>query len=112
MLEIKAIFHVDEMIKWELALKNVTNLLNAAGKMNYEVEVLANSEAVKFYAENENYCRLEKLKNKGVSFVACNNALKGYNIDTNSLIKFVEIVPSGVLELVTRQAEGYAYIKP
>ncbi|MDD4474415.1 MAG: DsrE family protein [Eubacteriales bacterium] len=55
---------------------------------------------------------MESLNTKGVKFVACNNALMANNIDKYNIIHFVDTVPAGVLELVVKQSEGYAYIKP
>ena len=55
---------------------------------------------------------MESLNIKGVKFVACNNALMAHNIEKYNIIHFVDIVPAGVLELVVKQSEGYAYIKP
>lgn len=111
----KVIFHIDEMSKWKLLLANVSNLLNAIDNENLIVKVLANSEAVKYYNTTSNLDvdtnAMEYLHSRGVEFIACNNALKIYNIK-NNIINFVSIVPAGVLELVERQSEGYAYIKP
>ena len=55
---------------------------------------------------------MEKLNSKGVKFVACNNALISYDMKKDDLIHFVDIVPVGILELINKQSEGYAYIKP
>ena len=52
------------------------------------------------------------MKLKGVKFVACNNALNIFDIKKENVIHFVGIVPAGVVELVKKQREGYAYIKP
>ena len=105
------IFHVDEMTKWELTLKNVANLLE---QTQLCVEVLANSAAVSGYVSSQNplIASMQQLDAQGVRFVACNNALKGLGIDRASLPEFIKVVPAGVLELVERQAEGFAYIKP
>lgn len=112
----KVIFHIDEISKWKLLLANVRNLLIAMDSEDFHVEVLANSEAVKYYDTTLNLDMdiniIEKLYTKGVEFVACNNALRTYNIEKINIINFVRIVPAGVLELVERQNEGYAYIKP
>lgn len=112
----KVIFHIDEMSKWKLLLANVSNLLNAMDNENFSVKVLANSEAVKYYNTTLNLevdiNVMEYLHSRGVEFIACNNALKIYNMEKNNIINFVSIVPAGVLELVERQSEGYAYIKP
>lgn len=110
----KVIFHVDELDKWKLLLKNVSNLLEAVDINKCSIEVLANSEAVKFYASNFNsdINVMENLNSNGVKFVACNNALIANKIKKEDLNYFIEVVPVGVLELVIKQSEGYAYIKP
>jgi intracellular sulfur oxidation DsrE/DsrF family protein len=116
MAEVKVIFHIDELDKWELLLKNVNNLLHAIDIEKSNIEVLANSEAVKFYNLNNDLntdvTSMEGLSRKGIKFVACNNALNAYNIKKENLIDFIGIVPVGVLELINKQREGYAYIKP
>lgn len=116
-LEYKVIFHIDELNKWNLVLKNTNNLLEAIGTKNFNIEVLANAEAVKAYAlEKENQLNItntmKTLSNKGIKFVACNNSLNAFNINKEELIPFVHIVPTGVLEIVNKQMEGYSYIKP
>lgn len=113
--EINVIFHIDELSKWKLVLKNVSNLLHGVDIDRSNIEVLANSEAVKFYLKREpntEIAALKDLNSKGVRFVACNNALNSYSIRKEDLIDFIDIVPVGVLELVIKQKKGYAYIKP
>lgn len=116
MLDYKVIFHIDEISKWKLLLTNVSNLLDAMGNRNFHVKVLANAEAVKYYDTTQDLGAdinaMEALNNKGIEFIACNNTLMANHIEKNSIIHFVNIVPVGVLELVERQKEGYAYIKP
>jgi intracellular sulfur oxidation DsrE/DsrF family protein len=112
----KVIFHIDELSKWNLLLKNVSNLLNAIADDAFSVEVLANAEAVKYYDTNADLDAdvktMEALNRKGVNFFACNNALMANNIEKSNIIHFVDTVPAGILELVIKQGEGYAYIKP
>lgn len=116
MTNLQAIFHIGESEKWLLTLANVNNLLNDIGEDAIRVVVLANSYAVRDYVPyNENNALLEEIKElseKGVIFKACRNSLKGNNIDEKTLPKYVEIVPSGVSELIKRQAEGFGYIRP
>lgn len=107
------IFHVDELTKWDLTLKNVANLLEQPHQNAARVAVLANSEAVKGYlAQSALAGAMLKLNGRGVVFSACNNSLNALGIDRAGLPLWVRVVPAGVLELVERQAEGYAYIKP
>lgn len=112
----KVIFHIDEMNKWQLLLSNVRNLLEAIENKTISIEVLANSEAVKYYDSTKNYDininDMVTLHGKGIKFVACNNAIATYKIEKDKIFDFVDIVPAGVLELVEKQSEGYAYIKP
>lgn len=49
--------------------------------------------------------------NKNVSFKVCSVAMKAHNIDKSQLIPGVETVPDGIYEIVTKQKEGWAYIK-
>ncbi len=113
----KVIFHIDELQKWKLLLHNVKNLLSSYENESSEVkiEVLANGEAVQAYASGFDESltgKMENLSQRGVNFVACNNALTAYKIQKEQLSSFVIIVPAGVRELVDKQSDGYAYIKP
>ena len=114
-LNIKVIFHIDENSKWSLLLKNVQNLVQAVKPSASHIEVLANSEAVKSYVatdQNNDMAVMKELAHSGIRFSACNNALKAMGIESKLLAPFVEVVPVGVLELIEKQAKGYAYIKP
>jgi intracellular sulfur oxidation DsrE/DsrF family protein len=48
---------------------------------------------------------------KNVSFKVCAMTLKRKEIDENELLPNIEIVPDGILEIVTKQSEGWGYIK-
>lgn len=109
----KVIFHIDEPSKWDLLLRNVQNLTKAADPKISEIEVLANAEAAGSYASPNSGGKLMKeLALAGVRFAACNNALKGMKITREQLPRFVEVVPVGVIELIEKQNQGFAYIKP
>lgn len=115
MQEHKIIFHIDELDKWDLLLKNVSILVDALSDKKFHIEVLATSEAFKFYDVNENsYTNINFMKalnNKGVKFVVGKNHLITNNINTNNLINFVDTVPIGSLELLNKQSDGYIYLK-
>lgn len=55
---------------------------------------------------------MEALRERGVEFKQCRNALAGVETTEADLIDGVELVPSGVGELVRLQDDGYAYITP
>lgn len=111
---IKAVFHIDEMEKWDLLLANVKNLLNGIDIEDSRVEIVANSKAVTRYRKDSGLdnTNLEEAGKKGVDIIACNNALKSLNIDKEMLYDYVKVVPIGVKEIIEKQLDGYAYIKP
>ena len=49
--------------------------------------------------------------NKNISFKVCAIAMKNNNIDKSQLLPGVEIVPDGIREIITKQGEGWGYIK-
>jgi intracellular sulfur oxidation DsrE/DsrF family protein len=51
------------------------------------------------------------LSDKGISFKICAIAMKRNNIDKSQLIPGVEVVPDGIYEIITKQREGWGYIK-
>lgn len=111
----KVIFHIDEMSKWNLLLANVNNLKKELND-SVLIEVLANSEAVKYFIQSNmdenSYSKVMRLVKQDVQFIVCNNSLKSNDINPESLIPNVKVVPSGVVELTLKQHDGYAYIKP
>ena len=127
MVSYSVIVHVNEIERWPIALNNIRNLLNDAGAANVRVELVANGPAVLFYADEtaeripsipdivlyrQGVQDMHTLYDKGIRFIACANALKMTNIAQAQLLPFVDVVPAGITEIVKKQAEGYAYVKP
>ena len=48
---------------------------------------------------------------KNVTFTVCEQAMKIHNVDKSMLLPGVKTVPDAIYELVTKQADGYGYIK-
>lgn len=49
--------------------------------------------------------------NKNISFKVCEMAMKRHNIAKTELLTGVQTVPDGIYEIVTRQGQGWGYIK-
>ncbi|MBK5272761.1 MAG: DsrE family protein [Bacteroidia bacterium] len=49
--------------------------------------------------------------NKNISFKVCAIALKNQNIDKTLLMPGIEIVPDGIYEIISKQRDGWGYIK-
>ena len=116
MSKYQVIFHLDEeeTKKTEFVLHNMVNLLNDLGDENVDVELLVNGPAVKaFKADHEAHADLiEELLERGVDFALCHNALNMFELKPEEMLAQARIVPSGVGELVRKQSEGWAYIRP
>lgn len=53
----------------------------------------------------------ELIKNKQATFKVCEVTMKRHNIDKSQLIPGVEVVPDGIYEIITKQRQGWGYIK-
>lgn len=51
------------------------------------------------------------MKNPNVAFRVCAIALKNNKVEKSQLIKEVQTVPDGIYELVSKQHQGWGYIK-
>lgn len=51
------------------------------------------------------------LQNKNVSITVCEQAMKRHNLAKSQLLPGVGTVPDGIYEIITRQKEGWGYIK-
>jgi intracellular sulfur oxidation DsrE/DsrF family protein len=53
----------------------------------------------------------ELSENKKATFKVCGYTMKRNNVDKSQLLPGVEIVPDAIYEIVTKQHEGWGYIK-
>ena len=53
----------------------------------------------------------EAIKNPNVTFKVCEVALKNNKTDKTQLLKEAQTVPDGIYEIVSKQREGWGYIK-
>ncbi|HSI75506.1 MAG TPA: DsrE family protein [Lunatimonas sp.] len=53
----------------------------------------------------------ELADNKQVTIIVCEATLQRYEINKSQLLTGVKTVPDGILEIVTKQSEGWGYIK-
>lgn len=111
----KVVFQVSDAdpSKWNLALNNAKNVQDALGAANVDVEIVVYGPGIamlKFDSEVGN--RIEKATQDGIRIVACENTMKNQKLTPKDMLSTVGYVPAGVLELIKKQHEGYAYIRP
>jgi hypothetical protein len=104
----------DKSEVWNHALTLAENMqINAGGKDNIEIEIVAMSPGIRMVANDSSAAsRVSKAIDNGVLVRACGNTLKIVGWDEDKLIPGVKTVPFGALEVIDRQNEGWAYLKP
>jgi uncharacterized protein len=51
------------------------------------------------------------LSKKDVSIKVCALAMKRQNVDESQLLPGVQVVPDGIYEIISKQRDGWGYIK-
>ncbi|HYK76341.1 MAG TPA: DsrE family protein [Daejeonella sp.] len=50
-------------------------------------------------------------QNKNIAFKVCSIAMKNQHVDKTQLLPGVQTVPDGIYEIISKQKEGWGYIK-
>lgn|SRR5512143_876041 len=111
----KVVVHVGdaEPAKWNVALNNVANLQKEVGAANIDIEVVAiNAGLGMLKADSPVGNRVTDALKSGVVIVACENSMRGQKLTRDDMLNDIGYVKAGVVELMERQRQGYAYIRP
>ncbi len=98
---------------WNLALNNAKNVQEILGAQNVAIEIVAYGPGIgmlKFDSAVAN--RIDEAVGDGVKIVACEKTMKALNLTKADMLSSSGYVPGGVIELMKKQQEGYAYIRP
>jgi intracellular sulfur oxidation DsrE/DsrF family protein len=99
--------------KWNLALNNVSNVQQALGADQVEIEIVAYGPGIGMLkAEATTSNRVLEATQAGVKVVACQTTMKALKLTKEDMNTATGYVPAGVVELMKRQGEGWAYIRP
>jgi intracellular sulfur oxidation DsrE/DsrF family protein len=97
---------------WNLSLGNIRNLLAGLKPDPVEVEVVAFGGGIVLVKSDSSVAAdIAKLQADGVKFVACQNSMRARHLELKDLLPGVTPVPSGIVEVVTKQEQGWVYIK-
>ncbi len=99
--------------KWNLVLNNAANLQKDVGRENIEVEIVAFGPGINMLkAESEVGNRIQEATEAGVAVMACQNTMNKQKLKKEDMLSTVGYVPSGVVEIMKKQQQGYAYLRP
>ncbi len=116
-----ALFHIGDASRWDHALANINNLVEALYKklpdQSHTIIAIANGGAIKGYLENDIAKEIAKILEHSptsieIHFYACGNSMHAQKVERAWLCEGVEVVPAAVLALVEYQEQGFAYLKP
>jgi intracellular sulfur oxidation DsrE/DsrF family protein len=99
--------------KWNLALNNARNLQADLGAGNVEIEIVAYGPGINMLkAESVVGNRIDEALGSGVKVVACENTMRGAKLTKDDMLHGVGYVGAGVVEIMQRQQQGWAYLRP
>jgi intracellular sulfur oxidation DsrE/DsrF family protein len=99
--------------RWNLALNNVQNLQDELGAANVEIEVVAYGPGIGMLRlEAVTSSRIGEVVKSGVRVAACENTMRNQKLARADMHPGVAYVPAGVSEIVRRQQDGWAYLRP
>ncbi len=110
----KALFQVSDAdeAKWNLVLGNVRNLQRGA-EPDADVEVVVFGPGIAMLkAGSPVASRVAEALAAHVHVVACRNTMAAAKLTEADLLPDIGFVPSGVVEVMRKQQQGYAYIRP
>ena len=99
--------------KWNLALNNAKNVQQMIGADKVDVEIVVYGPGINMLKLDSAVAgRIDEAKSATVTIVACENTMKSFKLTRDDMLPNTSYVPAGVVELMKKQKEGYAYIRP
>lgn len=97
--------------KHRAVLRNIKNLMDEMPDLH--VELVVHGEGIALVTHGSEMAEpVSQLIDRNVTVAVCKNTLKMKKIDETTLLPGMTFVDAGIAELVRRQMEGYAYVKP
>jgi len=99
--------------KWGLALNNAANVQADLDAENVDIEIVVYGPGISMLkSESPLAKRVSAALKSGVKVVACENTMKAQSLTYANMLPDIGYVPAGVVELMQKQHQGYAYIRP
>ena len=111
----KIVFQVsdNDPATWNLALNNAKNLQEDVGAANVDIEIVAYGPGIGMLKlESPTGSRITDAMQANVKVIACENTMRGQKLTRDDMLPAISYVPAGVTEIMTRQSEGWSYLRP
>ena len=110
----RALFQVtdNDPARWNMILNNMTNLREGVGSEGAEIELVAYGPGLLMLkADSPVRQRVAEALKSGVRINACQNTMQGMKLVPADMLPEIGYVPSGVVEVMRKQQQGWAYIR-
>ena len=99
--------------KWNLALNNARNVQTDLGAQNVDVEIVAYGPGLNMLkSDSKAAARLAEALDNNIGLMACENTMRNTKITKADMYAGIRYVDAGVVHIMKRQREGWAYIRP
>ncbi|WP_255368808.1 DsrE family protein [Polaromonas sp. OV174] len=99
--------------KWNLALNNARNLQEDVGAANVDIEIVAYGPGIGMLKlESPVGARIADAMKANIKVMACENTMRGQKLGKDDMLNGISYVPAGVTEIMKKQGEGWAYLRP
>ena len=99
--------------KWNLALNNAKNLQDDVGAASVDIETVAYGPGIGMLKlESPTGSRVADAMKANIRVLACENTMRGQKLTRDDMLPALSYVPAGVTQIMTRQNEGWAYLRP
>lgn len=108
------VVHLDEAEpdKHASVLRNIRNLADELGGES-PIELVVHGPGIAAVLDDAVHAdQIRQILSRGITVSACANTLREKDVPTNRLLAGVQVVPAGIAQLVRRQREGWAYVRP
>lgn len=110
----KVVFDVtsQDTLDHKLAIRWANEVLKAEPTAQVEIVLFGKSLAMITQQKSVVADAITQLSaNKNASVKVCRVAMKANNVDVSQLVPGVQTVPDGIYEIISKQHEGWGYIK-
>jgi uncharacterized protein len=99
--------------KWNLALNNARNVQTDLGAQNVDVEIVAYGPGLAMLRDDSKIAaRLADALDKNIGLLACENTMRNTKVQRSDMYGGIGYVDAGVVHIMKRQREGWAYVRP
>ena len=99
--------------KWNLALNNANNIQHDLGKGNVQIEIVAYGPGLAMLKGDSKVApRLAQALDNSIGLMACENTMRNTKTTKDQMYSGIAYVDAGVVHIMKRQREGWAYIRP